>query len=234
MLDCVFYILKNDNPVTESVLQAEVGTWDFTNTKRSFHFDRDVRKFTYRIQPIRGRGTVSGAYLYQSWDWSSVSAVGNKSVLKLYTACECSICPTCQWKSCFCYKLPSLQAGAHMARRVVTVCLLYMPQLKPVGDFPKTLAEPICMCVCIYIVDSLYGVYGGAVGWGTALQAGRSRIRFPMESLVFFITLACNRNKYQGYLLGRKGDRHIAGMTTVSPSCFECLENYGSLNLLEP
>ena len=26
----------------------------------------------------------------------------------------------------------------------------------------------------------------GAVGWGTALQAGRSRRRFPMESLEFF------------------------------------------------
>jgi hypothetical protein len=25
------------------------------------------------------------------------------------------------------------------------------------------------------------GVRGGAVGWGTALQAGRSLVRFPME-----------------------------------------------------
>jgi len=30
------------------------------------------------------------------------------------------------------------------------------------------------------------GARGGAVGLGTALQAGRSRIRFPMVSLVFF------------------------------------------------
>jgi hypothetical protein len=30
---------------------------------------------------------------------------------------------------------------------------------------------------------------GGAVGWGTALQAGRSRIRFPMVSLEFFIDI---------------------------------------------
>ena len=27
----------------------------------------------------------------------------------------------------------------------------------------------------------------GAVGWGTALQAGRSRVRFPMVSLELFI-----------------------------------------------
>ena len=30
---------------------------------------------------------------------------------------------------------------------------------------------------------------GGAVGWGTALQDGRSRVRFPMVSLEFFIDI---------------------------------------------
>jgi hypothetical protein len=30
------------------------------------------------------------------------------------------------------------------------------------------------------------GARGGAVGWGTALQVGRSRVRFPMVSLDFF------------------------------------------------
>jgi len=30
-------------------------------------------------------------------------------------------------------------------------------------------------------------VRGGAVVWDTTLQAGRSRVRFPMESLQFFI-----------------------------------------------
>ena len=33
------------------------------------------------------------------------------------------------------------------------------------------------------------GVCGGAVGWGTALQAGSSRVRFPMVSLKFFIDI---------------------------------------------
>jgi hypothetical protein len=33
------------------------------------------------------------------------------------------------------------------------------------------------------------GVRGGTVGWGTALQAGRSRVRFPMELLEFFSDL---------------------------------------------
>ena len=33
------------------------------------------------------------------------------------------------------------------------------------------------------------GARSGAVGWGTALQAGRSRVRFPMVSLEFFIDI---------------------------------------------
>jgi hypothetical protein len=33
------------------------------------------------------------------------------------------------------------------------------------------------------------GPRGGAVGWGTALQAGRSRVRVPMVSLEFFIDI---------------------------------------------
>jgi hypothetical protein len=34
-----------------------------------------------------------------------------------------------------------------------------------------------------------FGVGGSAVGWSTALQAGRSRVRFPMVSLEFFIDI---------------------------------------------
>ena len=53
---------------------------------------------------------------------------------------------------------------------------------------------------------------GGAVGWGTALQTGRSRVRFPMASLEFFIDIilpagvdtGSNRNEYQEYFLGGK------------------------------
>ena len=36
---------------------------------------------------------------------------------------------------------------------------------------------------------SLHGNRGGAVGWGTALQVRRSRVRFPMVSLEFFIDI---------------------------------------------
>ena len=33
------------------------------------------------------------------------------------------------------------------------------------------------------------GSRGGAVGWGSALQVGRSRVRFPMLSLEFFVDI---------------------------------------------
>jgi hypothetical protein len=35
----------------------------------------------------------------------------------------------------------------------------------------------------------IHGARGGAVGCGTALQAGRSRFRFPMVSLEYFIDI---------------------------------------------
>jgi len=36
------------------------------------------------------------------------------------------------------------------------------------------------------IYRRLFGARGGAVCWGTALQVGRSRVRFPMGSIVNF------------------------------------------------
>jgi hypothetical protein len=78
----------------------------------------------------------------------------------------------------------------------------------------------------------------GAVGWGTALQAGRSQVWFPMVSLDFFIDIfwphcgpgadsASNRNEYEEYCLGGKGGRCI-GLTTLPPSCANCHETWES------
>ena len=65
------------------------------------------------------------------------------------------------------------------------------------------------------------GTRGGAFGWGTALQTGRSRVRFPMVSLEFCIpqsfrlhydsgvNSASNGNEYQEYFLEGKGGRCV-------------------------
>jgi len=37
--------------------------------------------------------------------------------------------------------------------------------------------------------NTLKGAHGSAVGWGTALQVGRSRVSFAMVSLEFFIDI---------------------------------------------
>jgi len=50
-------------------------------------------------------------------------------------------------------------------------------------------------CRVLYVKIALFlcslpggcGARGSAVGWGTALQVGRSRVRFPMASFEFFI-----------------------------------------------
>jgi hypothetical protein len=69
---------------------------------------------------------------------------------------------------------------------------------------------------------------GNIVGCGTMLQAGKSRVQFPMWSLDFLIDLtqpdygpgvdsACNRNEYQEPSWGVKGRRRVR-LTTSPPS----------------
>lgn len=66
------------------------------------------------------------------------------------------------------------------------------------------------------------GTTGGAVGRGTALHVGKSRVRFPIMSLEFFIShnTSCRTvapgvdsasitNQYQGYFLRDKSGRCV-------------------------
>jgi len=59
----------------------------------------------------------------------------------------------------------------------------------PAGKAPGSWTLTCIVCRGYECVElNLYrGARGGAVGWGTAPQAGRSRVRFPMVSLEFFI-----------------------------------------------
>jgi hypothetical protein len=75
--------------------------------------------------------------------------------------------------------------------------------------------------------------------WGTALQTGRSRVRFPMVSLHYFIDiilpvalgpwsqLNLQQKWVPGIFPGGKGGQCV-GLTTLPPSCADCL------NIWEP
>jgi hypothetical protein len=77
-------------------------------------------------------------------------------------------------------------------------------------------------------------------GWGTALQTVRSRDRFPIVSLEFFIGitppaalwLSLWQKWVPGIFPGGRGGRCV-WLTTLPPSCAECLKIW-TLNLLEP
>ena len=99
-------------------------------------------------------------------------------------------------------------------------------------------------CKCITHVQFNSGVRGGAVGLGTALQAGRSRIRRPMVSMEFFIdiilpgrtmtlglTQPLTENSIRIISWGKGG--RCVGLKTLSSSCADCLEIWEPLNILE-
>jgi hypothetical protein len=68
---------------------------------------------------------------------------------------------------------------------------------------PRAVTDTVCEMVCVLfpttavsstVHSSSYQVISwhtarGAVGWGTALQAGRLRVRFPMMTLKFFVDI---------------------------------------------
>jgi hypothetical protein len=78
-------------------------------------------------------------------------------------------------------------------------------------------------------VYNICGLPGGAVAWGIALQAGRSRVRFPIESLIFPAALWpwSRLNLQQKWVPGifPRGKRgRCLGVTNLSPSRADCLE----------
>jgi hypothetical protein len=98
----------------------------------------------------------------------------------------------------------------------------------------------MCLFVCIFILEFTLlfnfhihlilswggGVRGGAVGWGTALQAGRSGVRFLMRSLEFFIDLIILAALWPwGWLtqMNAEGSRCLR-LIKFPPSCADCPE----------
>jgi len=92
---------------------------------------------------------------------------------------------------------------------------------------------PSCLNVLRF---GAYGSRGGAVGWGTALQTGRLRVRLLMVSLEFFIdiilpdslwpwgsTQPLTEMSTRKLSWGGKGGRCVV-LISLPPSCADCLE----------
>jgi hypothetical protein len=78
----------------------------------------------------------------------------------------------------------------------------------------------------MFVIQLYVGIKG--VRGGTALQARRSQVRFPMVSLENgpAVDSASNRKEYREYFLGSEGGRCV-GLTALPPSCADCLEFWG-------
>jgi hypothetical protein len=96
-------------------------------------------------------------------------------------------------------------------------------------------------------IKYLHGARGCAVRWGSVLQAGRAKIRFP-EFFTYILPTGLLswgwpslwQKWLPGIIPGGKGGRCV-GLTNLSLSCADCLEiwvpiflKYWSLNLLKP
>ena len=87
------------------------------------------------------------------------------------------------------WKATSSSASQEIPRILWNVKVHYrIYKSRPVSLSPAWQIQSMSLAP-FYVVNNHLniGARGGAIGWGTALQAGRSRVRFPMVSMEFFI-----------------------------------------------
>jgi hypothetical protein len=93
------------------------------------------------------------------------------------------------------------------------VCNLVLSEYKTLTSLNSTSPSLLrVLQVFHWACSHILGARCGAVGWSTALPAGRSRVRFPMVSLTQSFRsqygpgfdCVSNRNEYQAYFLGVK------------------------------
>ena len=99
--------------------------------------------------------------------------------------------------------------------------------------------------VLLFLINWWKVARGGAVGWGTALQAGRPRVRFPMGSFGFFFcglsgctmalvsTQSVTEMSTRVFYSRGKGGRYV-WLTNLPPSCADFVEILGASTQRSP
>ena len=141
----------------------------------NFHFLTAVTVLTYGASNSNAHGDRN-PICWRHNKWTSIFLT-TSTYCRTVTAVR-RLC----WNLCTVYQIQCLSFPTkwHDARSTANGIPLSLPSSR------SNLKYYIYIYIYIYIYT---GARGGAVGWGTALQAGRSRIRFPMVSLDFFIDI---------------------------------------------
>jgi hypothetical protein len=119
------------------------------------------------------------------------------------------------------FQIPESWHEANLNWGPANTWLLPAKFMRP-GDHPG-FVHPLLCC---------QGARGGAVGWSIAIQAGRSRARFPMASLEILIDINLTTKLGGSQPLTEMNTRNISwgkgsrciGLTNLQLSCGDCLE----------
>ena len=142
--------------------------------------------------------------------------------------------------------------GLSLLRESVGGKLVVMGEVKGRGERTAAMGESCSelqfVITCFF--DNCYfyvflGVRGGADSWDTVLQAETSQARFPMVTLELFIDLillealwpwgrfSLQQKWVSGIFVAGKDGRCV-GLTTLPPSCADCLQILGAWTSWSP